>query len=314
MHPKPNLIEAMGLTPWRTRLKQAAMVFRGAEDVPPMKWGLSGLHQLHPRISPYLWRGKPYLDRTVLVSNCFNRTQTPVEEGWSTLRTQVNDFRGRQLSYDSHNGVDFAIPIGTTVVAPAPGIVARVVSEFNRGGLKIFTDHGQGLMTTCAHLAFAKVKEGDRVYRGQTIGISGYSGIDALLTFPVGIPHVHFNTWLNGEPIDPFARDNEVSMWLGHHPAPAVADPTDTAEPSIYSPEAIARLIAGCRTPNVRETLEAVAPFDLQAGYALVAKNYYPTRFSEHLNPYVDEFERREALNLPFLAQDFDKLVFIDEI
>ena len=170
MHRKPNLIQAMGLTPLRQRLKQAAMVFRGAEDVPPMKIGLSGIHQLHPIIAPFLWRGKPYLERTVLVSNCFNRTQTPVEEGWSVLRTQVEDFRGRQLSYDSHNGVDFAIPLGTTVVAPAPGVVARVISEFNRGGLKIFIDHGEGLMTTCAHLAFAKVQEGDVVYRGQTIG------------------------------------------------------------------------------------------------------------------------------------------------
>ena len=237
-----------------------------------MKIGLSGIHQLHPIIAPFLWRGKPYLERTVLVSNCFNRTQTPVEEGWSVLRTQVEDFRGRQLSYDSHNGVDFAIPLGTTVVAPAPGVVARVISEFNRGGLKIFIDHGEGLMTTCAHLAFAKVQEGDVVYRGQTIGISGYSGIDALLTFPIGIPHVHFNTWLNGEPIDPFARDGEISMWLGGQPQPAKADPTDLTQPSEYAEEAVARLIAGCRTKSVRESLEALEPLPLQAGYALVAK------------------------------------------
>ena len=238
-----------------------------------MKIGLSGIHQLHPIIAPFLWRGKPYLERTVLVSNCFNRTQTPVEEGWSVLRTQAEDFRGRQLSYDSHNGVDFAIPLGTTVVAPAPGVVARVISEFNRGGLKIFIDHGEGLMTTCAHLAFAKVQEGDVVYRGQTIGISGYSGIDALLTFPIGIPHVHFNTWLNGEPIDPFARD-ERDFHVVRRSATASEGRPNRFDPAFRICRGGRRPFnsAGCRTKSVRESLEALEPLPLQAGYALVAK------------------------------------------
>ena len=103
-------------------------------------------------------------------------------------------------------------------------------------------------------------------------------------------------------------------MWLGGQPQPAKADPTDLTQPSEYAEEAVARLIAGCRTKSVRESLEALEPLPLQAGYALVAKNYYPTRFKEHLSPYRDIYERREVLNLPFLAEDFEGLVFIDDL
>jgi hypothetical protein len=52
----------------------------------------------------------------------------------------VRDFRGGTLTYDSHNGTDFAVPPGTIVVAAAPGRVLRASSEFNRGGLKVFVD------------------------------------------------------------------------------------------------------------------------------------------------------------------------------
>ncbi len=76
--------------------------------------------------------------------NLFNRTPTPLEDGWSVRKTQVTDFRGGTLTYDSHNGTDFAVPVGTVVVAPAPGKVLRISSEFNRGGLKVFLDHGRG--------------------------------------------------------------------------------------------------------------------------------------------------------------------------
>ena len=39
--------------------------------------------------------------------------------------------------------------------------------------------------------------------RGQPVARSGYSGIDAVITFPWGTPHIHFNVWLHGRPVDP---------------------------------------------------------------------------------------------------------------
>ena len=48
-------------------------------------------------------------------------------------------------------GADFAVPPGTVVVAAAAGRVLRVSSEFHRGGLKVFVDHGRGLLAHFPH-------------------------------------------------------------------------------------------------------------------------------------------------------------------
>ncbi|MDA1196225.1 MAG: M23 family metallopeptidase, partial [Planctomycetota bacterium] len=130
--------------------------------------------------------------------NLFNRTPTPEADGWSVRVTQVRDFRGRRLTYDSHNGTDFAIPPGTVVVASAPGRVASRRSEYNRGGLKLYVDHGDGLMSTYHHLGRTLVAVGADVARGQPIALSGYSGLDALVSFPWVAPHVHYNVLLGG--------------------------------------------------------------------------------------------------------------------
>jgi murein DD-endopeptidase MepM/ murein hydrolase activator NlpD len=207
--------EKVGIIPLGIRLKQAKIALLGEEDVPASKFDLSSLSQLHPGISPKMWRGKAHIDKKVIISNLYNHTQTPIEEGWSVQKSQVLDFRGKQLTYNSHNGTDFAIPVGTTVCAAAPGEVVEVRSEFNRGGLKVFIDHGKGLITCYAHLARSLVKVGEILKRGQSIALSGYSGLDGFSTFPFGIPHVHFNVWLNCAPIDPFPHQNQSSIWRG---------------------------------------------------------------------------------------------------
>ncbi|MFK7929686.1 MAG: M23 family metallopeptidase, partial [Myxococcota bacterium] len=167
-----SLLEALGVHPWRERLSEAIVALRGMEDVPASRFGLSSLVQLRPRYSIPLWRGKQPIRRSVLISNLFNHTPTAVERGWSVRKTQVRDFRGKQLTYDSHNGTDFCVPVGTLVLAPAAGQVVRVASEFNRGGLKVFVDHGLGLMTTCAHLGRSLVSPGQIVGRGEPIAVS----------------------------------------------------------------------------------------------------------------------------------------------
>ena len=205
--------ETIALHPFSLRMQHAKVALLGEEDVPASRYNLSSLKQLRPYIAIPLWLGKQKVSGKVIITNCFNHLQTPIELGWSVKVTQVRDFRGKKLTYDSHNGTDFAVPIGTTLLAAAPGKIVHIQSEFNRGGLKIFVDHGQGLMTCCAHLARQLVTVGQIVERGQAIAITGYSGLDSLVTFPFGTPHVHFNTWLNGEPVDPFPYANEPALW-----------------------------------------------------------------------------------------------------
>ena len=314
--PKIRLFrEGLGLHPWRERYRQAMIAIRGQEDVPPSLFDLSSLKQLKPRIAFPLWRGRFFVPRRAIVTNLFNHRQTPIELGWSVKKTQVLDFRGRDLTYDSHNGTDFSIPVGTPVLAAAPGHVVRVVSEFNRGGLKIFIDHGDGLMTTSAHLARALVKEGQVVARGEPIALSGYSGLDALVTFPFGTPHVHFNTWLDCEPVDPFPHEGCASLWrAGALPEPMGDTPEEVFAPSVYSEEGVAAAIAACKTASSRETLGKLEPLSIRAGHTVAEMNYYPTRFPERPKVYAESHPRTPRLDLPFSASVFDGVVFADDL
>jgi len=310
--------ETMGLHPWRERFRQAMIALRGEEDVPPSKWGLSSLSQLRPRIAIPLWRGRQPIKRKVILTNFYNHTQSPIEEGWSVKKTQVKDWRGGTLAYDSHNGTDFTIPVGTNVLTAAPGKIVRVISEFNRGGLKIFIDHGQGLMTCYAHLARSLVKEGDIVGRGDVIALSGYSGLDGFITFPFGVPHVHFNVWLNCEPIDPYPRrgTNDISLWrAGEQPACYDGEPVEeTFEESQYNEELVNEAIECCKTAKVREHLHSLGTTLQKATQTIIQMNYYPTRFPKRVNIYGEEFPRSPRLDLPFSREDFDGSVIVDEL
>lgn len=309
--------EVLGLSPFRERLRQAKVALVGEEDVPSSKFGLSSLAQFHPLVSPKLWLGKPYVSRKVIVSNLVNHTQTPIASGWSVKKTQVLDYRGKRLTYDSHNGTDFSIPIGTKVCTAAEGKVVKIISEFNRGGLKIFIDHGEGLMTCYAHLARALVKVGEILRRGQVIALSGYSGLDAVVSFPFGIPHVHFNVWLNAIPIDPFGYHDKDSMWQAGslpEPAPLAKDAIEDYEPAHYVAEMVDTVIAGCKTASERMRLAAIQDLEERATEVLVQMNYYPTRFAVNVNLYSYEHKRRPRLDLPFSKVDFDGVVFLDEL
>lgn len=306
--------EVMGLSPLPVRLKEARIAVRGEKDIPPSKFGLSSLQQLYPKISPRLWRGKPYIEKTVIISNLFNHTQTPIELGWSVEKTQTRDFRGRNLTYNSHNGTDFAIPVGSTVCAAAPGVVIAVISEFNRGGLKVFIDHGCGVITSSGHLARSFVKPGQIVHRGEPIALSGYSGIDAVVTFPFGIPHVHFNVWLNGEPIDPFPFEGHETMWLhGAMPEPA-RNTKEAVATSAYHAENTAQAIEACKNQELKQYLLSFEQLHQRAPNTIIKMNYYPTRFSKRYHLYEDTFQRQPFLSLPFAEDEFDRLVFLDDL
>ncbi|WMX15737.1 MULTISPECIES: M23 family metallopeptidase [unclassified Aureispira] len=307
--------EVLGLSPFKERMRQTKIALFGQEDVPGSKFGLSSLSQLHPKISPTLWRGKFYIDRKAILSNLVNHIQTPIENGWSVKRTQIRDFRGKQLTYDSHNGTDFAIPVGSTVCTAAAGEVVAIESEFNRGGLKIFIDHGNGLMTCYAHLARSLVQVGTILKRGEAIALSGYSGLDALIFFPLGIPHIHFNVWLNGEPIDPFPYDDKTSMWRnGDLPIPAPERNDTPFEPSVYDAEQVAKMIAICKTASVRERLLGISSLKERATQTIIQMNYYPTRFDERHNVYDKKYLRSPRLDMPFSGTAFDGVVFLDEL
>ncbi|HUS68000.1 MAG TPA: M23 family metallopeptidase [Kofleriaceae bacterium] len=285
--PRLSVRETFGLSPLTVRAREAWMAVRGDERVPGTRFDLSSLGILHPALSVRTWLGRRRADRRVPISNLVNRTPPPVADGWSLRRTQVRDWRGGALSYDSHNGTDFAVPLGTVVVAAAPGVVQRISSEFDRGGLKVFLDHGDGLATTYNHLGRPLVRVGQVVERGEPIALSGYSGIDAVVVFPWSVPHVHFNVWLDGEYVDPFGAGDEPPMWMhGNDPRPA--------PPGLHDPAPVPDL-------------------DPAAMDALFLHNYYPTRFDERPAFYATTHPREPRLTLPFRGDDFIGVAYADQ-
>jgi hypothetical protein len=313
MHDRLSVAETFGLSPLRDRIREAALLFRGDPTTPKTRFDHTSLRQMTRVPGWRLWAGvRPY-GRRIAISNLFNHEQSPPENGWSVRITRVRDFRGRDLTYDSHNGTDFATPPGTTVVAAAPGVVLRISREFNRGGLKIFIDHGHGVVTTSNHLGRSLVSVGERVRRGQLIALSGYSGLDGLATFPWGIPHVHFNVWLDGVPVDPFAQPGEVALWrTGNSPTPHTGGDDAALEPTTWDLSAIARAVAACKSDASRREIEATRDQDQRAMAALFHLNYYPTRFTERPVIHAERHPRRPLLDLPFAPADYSGIVFPD--
>ncbi|MCB2185785.1 MAG: M23 family metallopeptidase [Deltaproteobacteria bacterium] len=96
-----------------------------------------------------------------------------------------------------HGGVDLKAPEGQPVVAAAAGRVALAEDTFF-GGNTVLIDHGQGLISGYRHLEKIEVKPGQRVTKGQIIGLVGMTG-------RVTGPHLHYDVHLNRARIDPLA-------------------------------------------------------------------------------------------------------------
>ena len=102
-------------------------------------------------------------------------------------------FNGKLQS--THQGLDFRAALGTPVKAMNGGEIILARDMFFEGGL-VVVDHGHGLMTLYMHLSELKAKAGDRVAKGQVIGLSGASG-------RVTSEHLHVAVRWQGAYLDP---------------------------------------------------------------------------------------------------------------
>lgn len=94
-----------------------------------------------------------------------------------------------------HSGVDMQATRGEKIRATADGVV---IQASNNGAYGRFVEirHGNGFTTSYAHLESYKIKMGDKVKRGQIIGLAGSSGRST------GV-HLHYELCYNGIPINP---------------------------------------------------------------------------------------------------------------
>ena len=130
-----------------------------------------------------------------------------IERGTIIPPTYIKPIRGGRFTsgYGQrwgklHKGVDWAVPVGTTVFASSAGTVVR--ADYNGGyGLCVLISHPDGKMTRYAHNSKLLVSVGQHVEQGETIAKSGNTGRSTG-------PHVHFEIIVNGKAVNPLKYVN----------------------------------------------------------------------------------------------------------
>lgn len=99
-------------------------------------------------------------------------------------------FHPVQKRVKAHRGIDYAAPRGTPVFSAGNGVVTQ--SSYNKyNGNYVFIKHPSGIVTKYLHFNKRRVKKGQRVKQGQTIGTVGSTGM-------VTGAHLHYEFVLNG--------------------------------------------------------------------------------------------------------------------
>lgn len=244
--------------------------------------GPSSLGHLRPDISFPAYAGRVPSDGLAPIMNLFDRVGGGRNFTQRVTRRTARDFRGARLTYDEHDGTDFVCPVGTAVVAAAPGVVTLVRDRWLRGGLTVTVDHGGAVSTQYTHLSRVLVPVGTWVERGEVIAVSGASGIDLTLFFPWVAPHVHFMVWHAGRPVDPFLADGETrstAVWCDDNQPAAPVD-RDVSFPEPKVDFALAQEIADtCTDGKIRKEIEAVRDQPLSL-VALLEDSLHHDRFA----------------------------------
>ncbi|RUR34254.1 peptidoglycan DD-metalloendopeptidase family protein [Vreelandella nanhaiensis] len=129
-------------------------------------------------------------------------------EGSYRLSSNFNPQRKHPVTgrISPHNGTDFAMPIGTPVIAPANGRVERVANH-PAAGRYIVVRHDNGYRTRYLHLSQPLVSQGDRVTMGERIALSGNTGRSTG-------PHLHYEVIVNNSPVNAMTVDLPENMGL----------------------------------------------------------------------------------------------------
>jgi murein DD-endopeptidase MepM/ murein hydrolase activator NlpD len=94
-----------------------------------------------------------------------------------------------------HPGIDIGAPTGQAIYAVLPGVVVTAQAMGTYGNI-VVVDHGNGFATAYAHQSRILVHVGQHLARGQRLGLVGETGAATG-------PHLHFETRVNGDPVDP---------------------------------------------------------------------------------------------------------------
>ncbi len=101
-----------------------------------------------------------------------------------------------------HYGIDFAGPKGGNIISTGDGIVTKARYTLFGYGRVVEIDHGFGYKTKYAHLHKIKVKEGQKISRGEVIGLLGNTGRSTG-------SHLHYEVMINNTPVNPIYFFND---------------------------------------------------------------------------------------------------------
>ncbi|PDV99160.1 peptidoglycan DD-metalloendopeptidase family protein [Candidatus Chloroploca asiatica] len=143
----------------------------------------------------------------------YDHTYPSVDNNKSPNVPGMLDYLGRTTTtYDTHDGDDFGMPIGTPIIAPAGGLLYnRLPSGASDGGLVIVTGQYELVIwhMNAVYIGQPGSQVGVAVTQGQTIGLSGTAG---------GLPHIHFEVRYGGRQTNPMG-------WYGGGPDPCPLGP-----------------------------------------------------------------------------------------
>ena len=103
---------------------------------------------------------------------------------------------GAKVNGAANDGLNLAVPEGTSVKAAEDGVVAYSGNELKGYGNLVLVRHSNGFVTAYAHASEVMVKRGDQVKRGQIIARAGQTG-------SVASPQLHFEIRKGATPVDP---------------------------------------------------------------------------------------------------------------
>ena len=129
-----------------------------------------------------------------------DRSDFAINFDWP-LTGRISGVYGSQRIYNGkpkspHSGLDVAAPQGKPVLAPAGGIVTFANPDLYLTGGTVLVDHGHGLSSSFLHLSRLDVSVGQRVEKGQAIGLVGATGRATG-------PHMHWGMNWFGARVDP---------------------------------------------------------------------------------------------------------------
>lgn len=99
-------------------------------------------------------------------------------------------------TYRMHTGMDFTAPMGTDIYCTGDGVVKKTDRSARGYGNHVVIDHGYGYQTIYAHMSQINVRKGQKVKRGDILGVVGNSGTSTG-------PHLHYEVLKNGHKINP---------------------------------------------------------------------------------------------------------------